>query len=1099
MNAAPETRQPGRALRRRSVAWALTLLLPVLLPVTAVAPAAAASSTWGQVGGDVVSLVAGDQSGRAVSMNTDGTRIAVGAPYHEGDTGTVRIYDWDADSSSWVQLGADIDGEAAGDQAGISVSLSGDGDRVAIGAPLNDGNGSDSGHVRVYEWDDDASSWVQLGADLDGEATLDNSGSSVSLSSDGTRVAIGAHKNDGGGADAGHVRVFQWDSGTSQWDKVLDDIDGAADDWSGYSVSLSLDGSWLAISAPMHNSSEGTVRIYQATGSGWTQSGGDIDGEAGGDESGQSVSLSSDGTRVAIGAHKNDGNGADAGHVRIYDWNGSAWTQAGGDIDGEAAGDQAGVSVSLSSDKNRVAIGAYLHDGNDGNDEDSGQVRIYDWNGSAWSQVGSSLDGEADTDYSGYSVSLAGDGSRVAIGAILSDDGAPQGGHVRVHEQDATSSLSACSPQTTSYTSGSTYFAVVAFKAVGTCSWAIPSGVTMFDWLVVGGGGGGGSWHGAGGGAGGMRSNEGLNVPLDTSFTIQVGAGGDGAPIPGATSTRGSSGGASRITGSSSGLLASVVGGGGGGTGANAGTDGNDGGNGGSGGGAQVALTYGGTVGSGTSGEGNDGGTGAGYGVDHGGKSAQVAGGGGGAGSIGGGAAETSELVVAGSGGAGGAVSWLTASAATALGVGEVSGSDVYFAGGGAGSGWEGVTYTLGAGGLGGGGDGRLHTDGAGEDGATSTGGGGAGSSLTAVGDTRVGGAGGSGVVVLRYAQAPVTLAFAAQGGSGAPAGQTGAPSSTVTLPSTVPTRAGYSFVGWNTSADGSGTAYAAGDTYTLPSSGAATLYARWQANTATLAYDAGGGSAGPASVSGDAGSVVAVSGTVPVWPGYAFTGWNTSADGSGAAYTAGDGFTLPASGVATLHAQWQIVEPVTPAPPPTDEPSDAAETSSSPAPAEASAPPALPEPSGLPFERLVSSDDPVPGEMLTVTAEGFEPDEQVDVYVVADDDMRAATSTVADAEGAVMAEFMVPSDACGELALIVWAPGSGVGFRQDLKVTACGLGEGSDVVQIENASDEDDVVADDDGRTGWWVLALGAGALAVASARRAVTSRRDSGVADTV
>ena len=52
---------------------------------------------------------------------------------------------------SQTQLGADIDGEAAGDYLGWSVSMSSDGSRLAIGAPLNTGNGSTSGHVRVFE------------------------------------------------------------------------------------------------------------------------------------------------------------------------------------------------------------------------------------------------------------------------------------------------------------------------------------------------------------------------------------------------------------------------------------------------------------------------------------------------------------------------------------------------------------------------------------------------------------------------------------------------------------------------------------------------------------------------------------------------------------------------------------------------------------------------------------------------------------------------------------------------------------------------------------------------------------------------------------
>ena len=90
---------------------------------------------------------------------------------------------------SQEQLGSDIDGEAADDNSGRSVSLDSDGDRVAIGADLNDGTGTDAGHVRIYSWD--GSSWNQLGSDIDGEAAGDAFGFSVSMDSDGDRVAIG--------------------------------------------------------------------------------------------------------------------------------------------------------------------------------------------------------------------------------------------------------------------------------------------------------------------------------------------------------------------------------------------------------------------------------------------------------------------------------------------------------------------------------------------------------------------------------------------------------------------------------------------------------------------------------------------------------------------------------------------------------------------------------------------------------------------------------------------------------------------------------------------------------------------------------------------
>ena len=71
-------------------------------------------------------------------------------------------------------MGQDIDGEAEYDYSGDSVSLSADGTVVAIGAPENDGNGDSAGHVRIFAFEND--SWIQMGQDIDGEAEYDYSG-----------------------------------------------------------------------------------------------------------------------------------------------------------------------------------------------------------------------------------------------------------------------------------------------------------------------------------------------------------------------------------------------------------------------------------------------------------------------------------------------------------------------------------------------------------------------------------------------------------------------------------------------------------------------------------------------------------------------------------------------------------------------------------------------------------------------------------------------------------------------------------------------------------------------------------------------------------
>ena len=215
-------------------------------------------------------------------------------------------------------------GEAVGDSSGISVSLSSDGRTVAIGAFLNDGNGADSGHVRVYQMYEASSGWTQLGQNIEGEAAGDMFGISVSLSSDGKIVAIGAYENDGNGDEAGHVRVYQMDEAISSWKQLGQEIDGeSADDSSGVSVSLSDDGKVLAIGANRNDGNgkySGHVRVYHLDdpGSSWKQIGQDIDGEAAGDHSGWSVSLSADGRTVAIGSIFNGDNGAYSGHVRVF-------------------------------------------------------------------------------------------------------------------------------------------------------------------------------------------------------------------------------------------------------------------------------------------------------------------------------------------------------------------------------------------------------------------------------------------------------------------------------------------------------------------------------------------------------------------------------------------------------------------------------------------------------------------------------------------------------------------------------------------------------------------------------------------------------------
>jgi hypothetical protein len=147
-------------------------------------------------------LAAYENSGTRVSLSSDGITVAIGAPYALSTTGTTRIYKWN--SSSWILLGSQINGLTAGEQSGTSVSLSSNGTTVAIGAPYANSN---TGTTRIYKWNN--SSWILLGSQINGLAANELLGTSVSLSStsNGTTVAIGAPDAN---SSAGTTRIYQY-------------------------------------------------------------------------------------------------------------------------------------------------------------------------------------------------------------------------------------------------------------------------------------------------------------------------------------------------------------------------------------------------------------------------------------------------------------------------------------------------------------------------------------------------------------------------------------------------------------------------------------------------------------------------------------------------------------------------------------------------------------------------------------------------------------------------------------------------------------------------------------------------------------------------
>ena len=112
--------------------------------------------------------------------------------------GYVQVYSLDnnddAGDDTWNQIGQDVIGEADSNCFGYSVSISEDGKIIAV-IVINSAK-YNLGYVRIYCLDDDGTSWEQIGKDIDGEAAVDNFGLSVSLSANRSTIAIGAPYNN---------------------------------------------------------------------------------------------------------------------------------------------------------------------------------------------------------------------------------------------------------------------------------------------------------------------------------------------------------------------------------------------------------------------------------------------------------------------------------------------------------------------------------------------------------------------------------------------------------------------------------------------------------------------------------------------------------------------------------------------------------------------------------------------------------------------------------------------------------------------------------------------------------------------------------------
>ncbi|MDP5027156.1 MAG: T9SS type A sorting domain-containing protein [Flavobacterium sp.] len=385
---------------------------------------------WNQLGADIDGLVANEQSGTSNDLNADGTVLIVGAPRALDNgimKGKARVYEWNG--TNWIQRGDDLIGTNQGEVFGEAVSISSDGNTIAIGAPgfLNPsylGPTGPTGYTRIFEWN--GTSWIQKGNDINGEAPNDVAGSSISLTANGNRIAIGASSNNGAnGSSSGHCRIYEWNGST--WNQLGSDIDGeAANDFSG-SVSINATGTIVAIGASGNDAggtNTGQVRVYEWNGSSWIQKGTDIDSDNTNASFGYTISLDTSGNTFIAGGYSFV-NGA-LGFVKVFSWDGTDWIQKGETILGSNGSDFLGTAVDISQDGSIIAASSLTLV--------NGYVRVFKFIGSSWVQQGADILGEANGDQFGRSLSLSANGSILAAGTQFNDGNGTSAGHIRVFE-----------------------------------------------------------------------------------------------------------------------------------------------------------------------------------------------------------------------------------------------------------------------------------------------------------------------------------------------------------------------------------------------------------------------------------------------------------------------------------------------------------------------------------------------------------------------------------------------------------------------------------------------------------------------------------------
>ncbi|MEZ9231115.1 thrombospondin type 3 repeat-containing protein [Vibrio amylolyticus] len=432
----------------------------------------------------------GDEFGWSMALSGDARTLVVGAPKEDSqataingdqagqdatDSGAVYVYRYE--EGAWVQQAyVKASNTGLSDHFGWSVALSKDGSTMAVGAFFEDsdasgidGDGSsedapDSGAVYVYRYEE--GTWVQQAYVKASNVSAGSQfGYSVALSGDGSILAVGASSEDsdgrgidaegvaGGAPNSGAAYVFRFDTDTWVEEAYIKSSNSVTGDSFGRAVSLAYDGSTLAVGAHARENGAGAAYVYRFVTDTWVEEAHIISSTTStNDYFGRTLSLSSDGHTLAVGAIGESNGGAAyvfRHNTTTYNWVEEAFLNASNQING----DYFGQSVALSADGNTLAVGSHQEDSSakgingdqhNNNNANSGAGYLFRFNEDEdedegeWTQKAFIKPSNADnltirSGYFGISMVLSEDGKTLAVGANF-EGGAPnQTGAVYVY------------------------------------------------------------------------------------------------------------------------------------------------------------------------------------------------------------------------------------------------------------------------------------------------------------------------------------------------------------------------------------------------------------------------------------------------------------------------------------------------------------------------------------------------------------------------------------------------------------------------------------------------------------------------------------------